>query len=105
LAATDDLGQLVTQAMGKLVERSNPDSAGALPADTASPIGGEPAFVHTQAPTQVIGIPEINPTDTPSTRPVKEQDNEPYTALQHGVVRAEVGIRPNRRTHGGALPE
>ena len=50
LEATDDLGQLVSQAMGKLGEMSKPDPAVAASTDAASPAGGEPASSRVQTP-------------------------------------------------------
>ena len=107
LEATDDVRQLVAQAMGQLSEKSGPSlEAAAAPApDAAAASNSAYAPSHAQAPAQVSGIPEGNATDVRTGQPVEEQDKCIPAAPQHVDAPAENGTVPNRRTHGRALPQ
>jgi len=106
LEATDDVRELVAQAMGKLGQISEPSAAiaGSPAPDAPSASGSGRAPIATQT-RQVAGMPERIEDNTQTTNLVEEHIREDSAALQHTDARAEDGSVPNRRAHGRALPQ
>jgi hypothetical protein len=109
LEATDDVGKLVAQAMGKLG-----DPAGQL-AEPSDPEGERPApgvqcSTEAAAPDapatgiQASGMPAGNPVD-PGIGVTKAEQDQVSGAAQHAMAPAERGPAPNRRPRGRALPK
>ncbi|MBX9588338.1 MAG: DUF3306 domain-containing protein [Hyphomonadaceae bacterium] len=106
LEATDDVGRLVAEAMGKLGEISEP-SAGA----TGSPALGDLSASSAACPPpeehaspQILGIPEENAPGDQTRNLVEDPNKTASIASQHADAAAKIEPAPNRRTHGGALP-
>jgi Protein of unknown function (DUF3306) len=105
LEATDDVRQLVSQAMGRwgtACERVAEGPASETPvasarASSPSQAGAKPAL---QAP----GIPGGNRAGAEAADSPKEH-NEVDAAPQHASASEENGPSPNRRVHGTALPQ
>jgi len=105
LEATDDVRQLVSQAMGKLGEMSGPavetpDATEQAGASVSNASCGEPAVDETR---QAPGIPEGNETDAQIVNAASEEHTEANAEVQHHQAPAESGA--NCRVHGGALPK
>ena len=102
LEATDDVRELVAQAMGKLgLSPPGVESTG-LP-EIASAAVAPPDPMRT--PQQVPGMPKGNETEARMGDSVEGHKKTALAAPQHGGARAETEIAPNRRTHGRALPQ
>ena len=104
LEATDDVRELVAQAMGKLgLPPPGVETTGPPMPETASAAAGPPDPMHTLQ--QVPGIPKGNETEAGMSDSVEGHKKTALAAPQHGDARAEIEIAPNRRTHGRALPQ
>lgn len=107
LEATDDVRELVAQAMGKLGRVIEPEQevAGDSGSGSASisPVASENS--HTCDPPQNLDIPEQNPSKPLIAIPVEPHNSEVSAAPQHATATAERGSGPNRRPHGRALPQ
>lgn len=106
LEATDDVRELVAQAMGKLGQVSE----SAAEADVAHERGAALASSSVSAPSherplQVAGMPEGNEKGAKTDNAVEEHNKIVSAAPQHTELRAEDGPAPNRRAHGRALPQ
>jgi hypothetical protein len=105
LEATDDVRELVAQAMGKLGQVSEAaaeaDVSDERSAALASSSVGAPS--HDQ-PLQAAGMPEGNQKEAQPDDRVEEHNKIVSAAPQHTEVRAEDRLPPNRRAHGRALP-
>jgi hypothetical protein len=109
LRATDNVHELVTQAMGKLGQP--PEQASEQLAEAGAPEGGNTASgvqcSTDDAPgpatpgTQGSGIPRGNSGDARSDA----EQGQVSGAVQHAEAPAERGAVPNRRPRGGALPK
>lgn len=105
LEATDDVRQLVSQAMGRwgtACERVAEDPATDLPG-----VSGQAAPDRESAPSmgyQASGIPARIGTGVDIANASPEQ-NEVDAAPQQGGESAESEAAPNRRLHGSALPQ
>lgn len=107
LEATDDVRELVAQAMGKLDQITQPsvETADSPPADGTSLERPTSAAFGPSASLQVSGRPEENEKVAPIDGAVKEQNETVHVAPQQACASAEGGVAPNRRTHGSALPQ
>jgi hypothetical protein len=107
LEATDDVRELVAQAMGKLGQISEPsvETAGPPVPDAPPASSSACAPLANQTPPQVPGIPERNEGGPQMIGSVEGHNRKDCVALQHPDIRAEDGIMPNRRAHGRALPQ
>ena len=109
LEATDDVRELVAQAMGKLGQISNPAVEAALPpqqseASTSSAIYTSPQERHPQ----VTGMPvenEVPSKDGSAESSVEAHNSIVNVASQHDDRPAQEEAVPNRRAHGRALPQ
>ena len=105
LEATDDVRELVAQAMGKLGQVSEAaaeaDVSHERSAALASSSVGAPS--HDQ-PLQAAGMPEGNEKEAQPDDRVEEHNKIVSAAPQHTEVGAEDELPPNRRAHGRALP-
>jgi len=109
LEATDDIRELVAQAMGKLGQVSDPSVEAAVPpeqgvASTSGAICKPPQKGHSQ----VAGMPaknELSSNDGNSGSSVEVQNSSVNVAAQHDDRPAQDGTGPNRRAHGRALPQ
>lgn len=106
LEATDDVRQLVAQAMGELGKVAEPsaEATAAQPAhDAAAQTAGRlPSQVQELA--QVSGMPDGNAADQNPRHSAEEQSSEVFAAPPHADAPAEDRIKPSRRAHGSALP-
>ena len=105
LEATDDVRELVAQAMGKLGQLSEP----ALQGDEAHERSASAAVESASAPSpdrplQVAGMPEGTQKDAQPGDRVEDHNKIVSAASQHAEVPAVHGPAPNRRGHGRALP-
>jgi hypothetical protein len=105
LEATDNVRELVAQAMGKLGQLSE----SAIEGDDSHERGAALASSSASAPSpdrslQVAGMPKGNQNDAQAGDRVEEHNRLVSAASQHAEVRAEDGRAPNRRAHGRALP-
>jgi hypothetical protein len=103
LEATDNVRELVAQAMGKLPEVSDPGNSepprgGDDAAASASGSGGPPT-------PQVAGMPTGNESLKQAAAPVEGKNKIISAASQHVDVTAEQSPARGRRVHGGALPQ
>ena len=109
LEATDNVGELVAQAMGKLGQVPDPSVEAAVPpeqgvASTSGAVGNPPQ----KRALQVAGMPaenEVPPNDGNSVGSVELQNSSVNVAPQHDDQPAQDGPVPNRRAHGRALPQ
>jgi hypothetical protein len=107
LEATDDVRQLVDQAMGKLSDTSDAIAEVSPPTEQAQAsatllLCTDPSTDQEQ---QAFGIPERNETDAQITNAASEEHTEVCAAVQHHEARAKSGAVDKRRVHGGALPK
>jgi hypothetical protein len=91
----DDIGKLVSQAMGKIDELTQPATAQATP----------PAETSHQASLQATGMPGETPCIPCASNAVENEQSPEDAAPQHEATKAEPNLRTNRRGHGGALPQ
>ncbi len=105
LEATDDVRQLVAQAMGRLAESSTqrPEeialaSEGAQASDRASP--EIPAALQTDG-----GAPEDEAGLAQEDGPEEHQHRAEAVDAEHTAPASKTGEIQARRTHGGALPK
>lgn len=113
LEATDDVRDLVAQAMGRLSEPSGPsvdDGSDPVP-DAAPRPGAAPPSSVAQPPSnahgqpQVSGMPDGNKVGDDAVGSVEHQSTLASVAPQHTSERAEVAMPSSRRPHGRALPQ
>ncbi len=106
LEATDDVRQLVGQAMGELGRMPAPDVGPASPEvpDTASASSSVHAPSQDHMPPQVAGMPERNETAADARESVEEHNKTVPVALQHADPRAHDSVAPNRRTRNPTWP-
>lgn len=109
LEATDNVRELVAQAMGKLGQALDPSAEATGPSDqgiaSASPSISE---ASREEPPQVTGMPVENgpeAQDGSAASSVELQTSSVDVATQHGDEAAQEGTLPSRRTHGRALPQ
>jgi Protein of unknown function (DUF3306) len=107
LEATDDVGKLVSQAMGKLDEAIQPveEAQGPTEPPARTPVAAEQAPAADHPSAQVSGMPPQTRIAAHAGAPVETQLSEKSAALQQGPASAELGFAPNRRGHGSALPK
>lgn len=105
LEATDNVRQLVAQAMGKLGEAAEEATQAAAPPEqnpaAASNVISAPSQ---ERHAQVAGMPEENEQHAEGSSAVVECNRTVSVAPQHADAPAEVGPVSNRRAHGRALP-
>lgn len=106
LEATDDVRQLVAQAMGKLSEPSEPsvDDVSAPASDAPAP-GVARAPANAQTLPQVSGMPDGNEIGSEAAGSVEHERKLVSAAPQHAGERAEIAMPASRRLHGRALPQ
>lgn len=107
LEATDDVRELVAQAMGKLGQAPAPSVEAALAPeqDAASNSVSPPSPERLP---QVAGMPaenELPPNGENAETSVEVQNTSVNVAAQHDARPAEDGAVANRRAHGRALPQ
>ena len=105
LEATDNVRELVAQAMGKLgqVPQAVP-SAEISHEQTAAQASSSVSAPTQEQPAQVAGIPAGNQEGARADDGVEEHNRIVSAAPQHPQVPAEDRPAPNRRGHGRALP-
>ena len=109
LQVTDNVGELVAQAMGKLGQVSEPSVEAAVPpeqsvASTSSAVRNPPHKLDSQ----VAGMPtenEMPSNNENSANLIEVQNSSVNVAPQHDEQSAQEGTVPNRRAHGRALPQ
>lgn len=97
LQAGDDIGQLVTQAMGKWPEAPS--------LTTAAAEAPTPAAASPPPHPQLSGIPEQSGIMTTAAAQVDLSDEKAVAATQHVEPQSTTADIPYRRGHGGALPK
>ena len=113
LEATDDVAELVAQAMGKLNEPLAPsveDAPDLVPQPGPPDVVASQSNVAQTAPntapsTQVSGMPEGNKIEDDAVTSVEHQRKLVSIAPQHADPRTETALPLSRRPHGGALPQ
>ena len=109
LEATDNVRELVDQAMGKLGQALDPSADAAGPPDQDSASRSAAISDASQgAALQVTGMPvenEPEPQDGKTTSSIKMQTRSVDVATQHDGQSAQGGAPSSRRTHGRALPQ
>jgi hypothetical protein len=106
LEATNDVGELVNQAMGKLGRISEPSVETAGPPVPDAPLASSSMCTPTANQTpQLPAMPERNDDYSQASNSVEEHNRKGPVALHNPDTRAEDGIVPNRRAHGRALPQ
>lgn len=106
LEATDDVRELVAQAMGKLGQVPQPAAAADVAHERSAALASNSVSAPSpDRPLQVAGMPEGNQKDVQADSGVEEHNKIVSGAPQHAEVRAEEGPAPNRRAHGRALPQ
>ena len=113
LEATDDVAELVAQAMGKLREPLLPsvDDAPDLAPQPAPPdVAASQSNVaqtasNTSTSTQVSGMPDGNDNEDDAATSVEHQRKLVSIAPQHTELRTETALPLSRRPHGRALPQ
>jgi hypothetical protein len=101
MRATDDVRQLISQAVGKLED----ETASALQAEgqvASSPTPLEPRQLEPSSSPDASGQ---EGTELPHDGEAPERTNEIHTAMQHDAEPVDRGRIPNRRPRGGALPQ
>jgi hypothetical protein len=101
LRATDNVRELVRQAMGKLSEPP-PDDA-VRPADE-QPDAVAPAAADDAPEMRTQGAPSSEEPDRRDTADAAALQHRESAQLQHQEPAQEVGTAPCRKGHGGALP-
>jgi hypothetical protein len=105
LEATDNVRDLVAQAMGKLGEAAEPATEEASGPEQSSPqTAGAASAPSAERRAQVAGMPEGNEQHVAAGDSVEECNTTVFVASQHVEPPAEEVPTPNRRTHGSALP-
>jgi hypothetical protein len=109
LEATDDIRELVAQAMGKLGQVSEPSvEAAVAPEQDIASSSRAICKPPQKGPSQVAGMPaenELPSNDGNSGSSVEVQNSSVNVAAQHDDRPAQDGTGPNRRAHGRALPQ
>jgi hypothetical protein len=109
LQASDDVGKLVAQAIGKARDTAEPlveapaagdQTAGSVHRNTA-PTDQRPSA----AGMQDLGTPEKNPNPSMSVEPAGSEHSRVDIAVQDDQRLEIRGRSPNRRGHGSALPQ
>jgi hypothetical protein len=108
MEATDDVGELVARAMGKLDQVSEPTMEAALPPQQG--VATTSGTIHTpqERDPQVAGMPaenELPPKAGTAGSSVETQNSIVNVAAQHDDAPAREEAMPNRRVHGRALPQ
>lgn len=106
LLPTDDVRELVSQAMGKFGQSVEQVAADA-PVHDPRVASDEPR--SSSPPSSAVGIqhagiPNENPS-IPRIQTTLEEQNEVDAAMQHAAAPEQLGTAPNRRSHGSALPK
>ena len=105
LEATDDIGRLVSQAMGKLGEPSElPEQISVASYSTGAPNNSGVAPPAAAAPLQTAGMPREIALQQRGD-PEKSQHETVFTAAQQMEPAEKALEAHNRRAHGGALPK
>jgi hypothetical protein len=105
LEATDDVRELVAQAMGKLGQVSEAAAEAEVSQERTAALASRSVCApsHDQ-PLQAAGMPDGNRKDVQADDRVEEHNKIVSAAPQHTEVGAEDELPPNRRAHGRALP-
>jgi len=109
LEATDNVRELVAQAMGKLGQALDPSAQATGPSDQG--IASTSAASSEASPkelSQVTGMPvgnEPEAQDRSAANSIEVQTSSVDVATQHDDKPAQDGALPSRRTHGRALPQ
>ena len=111
LTASDDVRQLVAQALGKLGDETPAaalqDDAGTSPAAIPNP--HQPASKPTEpagpGKESIAESAERPEAPAPQGQLVQDPDRRPAGAVQHDTLPNERGPMPNRRSHGSAIPQ
>jgi len=109
LEATDNVRELVAQAIGKLGQALDPIAEATGPSDQG--IASTSAASSEASPeelSQVTGMPvgnEPEAQDRSAASSIEVQTSSVDVATQHGEKPAQDGALPSRRTHGRALPQ
>jgi len=109
LEATDNVRELVAQAMGKLGQALDPSAQATGPSDQG--IASTSAASSEASPkelSQVTGMPvgnEPEAQDRSAANSIEVQTSSVDVATQHDDEPAQDGALPSRRTHGRALPQ
>jgi hypothetical protein len=109
LEATDNVRELVAQAMGKLGQALDPSAEATGPSDQG--IASTSAASSEASPkelSQVTGMPvgnEPEAQDRSAANSIEVQTSSVDVATQHDDKPAQDGALPSRRTHGRALPQ
>lgn len=109
LEATDNVRELVAQAMGKLGQALDPtaDATGPSDQDIASTSAAS-SEASPEELLQVTGMPvgnEPEAQDESAASSIEVQTSSVDVATQHDEKPAQDGALPSRRTHGRALPQ
>lgn len=105
LEATDDVRQLVSQAMGQSGNLTEVPERVALASEGARAPDGAAAQRETPAPLQTDSIPEENTCLRQADAPEQDQHRPELDGAPHVTPAENTGETCNRRTHGGALPK
>ena len=103
LAPTDDVGRLVSQALGQGLDPPAPPAQRAG-SSLGSVAPSNPPDVR-QDDGQVHGMPERTRDVSPRGDAVEDQQKIDLAATQHPQPTADDGRLPSRRSHGRALPK
>jgi Protein of unknown function (DUF3306) len=96
LQAEDDVGRLVTQAMGKWAEANSTTASAEAPASTSASSTRNP---------QVPGIPKQSEVTMVAAEQVDPEHEPAFAASQHVEPQSPTLSPPYRRGHGRALPK
>lgn len=105
LTESDDVGKLVSQALGRFGEEPTASPQGEPKAGLAPP--ADPQSVRTTAVRQEHPPHKVAVADAAGAEEQGPQDPDKRaaTAVQHEAPQDNRGPMPNRRSHGGALPQ
>ena len=109
LEATDNVRELVAQAMGKLGQALDPTAeATGLSDQGIASTSAASSEASREELSQVSGMPvgnEPEAQDGGAASSIKVQTSSVDVATQHDEKPAQDGALPSRRTHGRALPQ
>ena len=106
LEASDNIGQLVSQAMGQLGELSEPPAAERVSLASGGAQAPDTVVVPpVTAPLRTAGTPQDNACLGQGSDPEEGHQKTVVAGTQHVGSTAKTPEMYNRRTHGGALPK
>ena len=109
LEATDNVRELVAQAMGKLGQALDPSAEATGPSDQGiASTSAASSEASREELSQVTGMPvgnEPEAQDGSAASSIEVQTSSVDVATQHDEKPAQDGALPSRRTHGRALPQ